>query len=65
MVFPPEKPAAYFMKLSDKDFKQFELLWRKFNPDKEIDREVLRATAIKLLGVVSLVYRKDLESREQ
>jgi hypothetical protein len=53
------------IQLTDKELDEFEQLWKKHNPGKEIDREALKIAAVKLFAVVSLVYHKDLESREQ
>lgn len=44
------------MEVSEQAYKEFEKVWRKHNPGKQVDPELLRRAAGRLLEAVNLIY---------
>lgn len=55
------------MKVTEKEYKKFEAIWKKRNPGQQVDSKLLRAAAERLLDGVNHIYRStdQFESREQ
>ncbi len=53
------------MEISDKALADFENIWRKHNPNKNISKAELLSIAQRLLYVVKLVYRPIPDKRKQ
>lgn len=53
------------IELTEKQLGEFQEVWKKHNPGKKTDPELLKLAAVKLLTAVSLIYSEDIENPEQ